>query len=173
MSLAYSGYESAVVGVAIDMLAASGSWRAAVGATTSTAAKARIVEGDGGAAGDVPRGSMINCLGDLVAIAGVRAMVTSSGIESDDSQAIGHVAHRGSVEILIVVPPTPGDAPPERMRRARNLCGLIRDEMQAAVGGPGAFAHAHIDLSAAEIIDDAPAVRDVVATTITIHWRTP
>jgi hypothetical protein len=156
MSVAYSSYEAKVVENAISMLAGCADFRTLVNAADATAAKHFIIESWGGdfvAQANGDGNEATSCDGTPIDINQPFAIVHCERLSSELA-GVGVYGRSGDVSILIELPPPPdGESPGETLRRARNL-GIIRDQLEAQLGGAGAFAVASIDFDGATIADN-------------------
>lgn len=168
MPVTPDSYEAQAIAIAADMLAASASFRAAVGAATTAAAKARIVETHSGAEvdgktsiGKAMDGSDIDLAEPVYAIIGMEP-----GLDVD-AGAVGYPDY--AINILVrLITSRLGTWPPTRA--AWNLTGAVRAEMQAQVGGGTAFADAEIS-SAGLAMDQDDVHRDHIVAQLIITAR--
>ena len=157
MTEAYTSYEAKVVGNGVAMLAGCAAFRTLVGAADATGAKGFILESWGGdhvinANGD--GNTATACDGSTVDLSAAFGSVHCERVPAE-LIGVGVYSRSGEVQILIELPePPPGETPGETMRRARNLGGALRHQMEAQLGGADAFAVASIDFDGATIADN-------------------
>lgn len=113
----------------VNCLAACAAWRTQVGAADATAAKAFIVEQFGGRRGD----GFVAVDGTTLDTAGSWAMVKVGAFRSE-RRAHDSYGWSCDAEIILNVPVVTADTAPEQLRRARNLQGAVRGQMQAQWG---------------------------------------
>ena len=171
MTVGYTSYESAAIGFAIAMLTGSATFQSLVGATTATAALARVVEFDGGDPKEVGSTKAIAADGSTFLITPPYAQVASQKFPADSSQALGWTKRMGEISIALVLPAMAADTPPERIRRALNTLGAIRLEIEAQFGQVGKLGSGDVSLELLPLPDDTGALRGTTAGTITISWR--
>lgn len=172
MPVTADSYEAKAIEIAANMLAASASFRAAVGAATAAAAKAFIVETNSGAEvdgetgiGKAMDGSDIDLVEPPYAILGLEP-----GLDVD-AGAVGYPDYTINVLLRLVMPRTAtGQTPAESARAAWNLTGAVRAEMQAQVGGGTAFADAEVS-SAGLAMDQDDVHRDHTIAQLIITAR--
>lgn len=171
MTVTYDSYEAAVVGYAIDMLCGAATFRTLVGAANPTAAKARVIEFDGGDPYIVGQAQAKAADGSTFTVAPPYAQVASTDFSSDDTTAMGWVRRNGAVEIALTFAPVAGDTPAERVRRSLNLLGQIRAEIEAQFGTAGKLALGYVSTQLLPLPDDTGALRGTTAGKLTITWR--
>lgn len=171
MSVAYTSYEAAVVGYAIAMLVGSATFRQLVGADTPTQAKAFVIEFDGGDPREVGAAKAIASDGSTMEIRPPYAQVASTEFDADDTQAYGWVKRSGEVQIAITMPAVAGDTPAERIRRALNIIGGIRADIEGQFGQAGTLALGSVASRLMPLPDETGALRGTTAGQLTIHWR--
>lgn len=172
MPVTADSYEAKAIEIAADMLAASASFRAAVGASTAAAAKAFIVETDSGAevdtktsVGTAMDGSDIDLRLPPYAVVGL-----DPGLDTEVG-GIGYVDVTAVILVRLVMWRVgTGQTPPEGARTDWNLAGKVRAEMQAQVGGGTAFADAEVS-SAGLVIDDPSIPKEHAIALLTITSR--
>lgn len=172
MPVTADSYESKAIAIAADMLAASASFCAAVGALTATEAKSFIVETHSGAEidgetgiGKAMDGSDIDLTLPPYAIIGLEP-----GVEVD-AGVVGYPDYTiGILVRLVMVRSASGQTPAENTRAAWNLTGAVRAEMQAQVGGGTAFADAEVS-SAGLAMDQDGVHRDHTIAELIITAR--
>lgn len=172
MPVTADSYEAKAIEIAANMLAASASFRAAVGAATAAAAKAFIIETDSGVEvdgktgiGTAMDGSDIDIAAPPYAVLGLEP-----GVEVD-AGAVGYPDYTTSILVRLVLARVgAGQTPAEGARAAWNLAGAVRAEMQAQVGGGTAFADAEIS-SAGLALDEDGVHRDHAIAQLLITAR--
>ena len=168
MAVTATSYAAQVLAAAINLLADSTTWRGLVGAANAAAAKAKIIENDGGDLGD---GMMVNCLGNRVALAPPLAVAFTAParrrrIDTDQW------SRSGTVSIDLGLPMTASDSPPEMHRRMINAVDGILDDLEdIALDG-----RLNVnDLSASDVAMGDPngVFAGCVTSTITLAWSIP
>lgn len=172
MPVTADSYEAKAIAIAADMLAASASFRTAVGAATAAAAKAFIVETHSGAEvdgetgiGTAMDGSDLNLSEAPYAVIGL-----DPGLDVD-AGVLGYPDFTVSVLVRLVMALSAiGQTPAETTRAAWNLTGAVRAEIQAQVGGGTAFADAEVSSAGLAIGEDG-IHRDHIVAQLTITAR--
>jgi hypothetical protein len=160
MPVTADSYEAKAIAIAANMLAASTSFRTAVGAATAAAAKAFIVETysggevDGSSGiGKAMDGSNINLATPPYAIIGL-----DPGLDTEHGSG-GYVDYDYALIVrLVMAKAGTGQTPAEGSRAAWNLGGLARAEMQAQVGSGTAFSDGLTPFADAEIASAGLAI---------------
>lgn len=171
MTVAAESYEAKALELAINMLCASASFQALVGAASAAAARAFVVETTSGAPADTngklgkgfaTTGAELDLAVPPYAIVGLEPGVART------RGGVGYFDYDFSVVIrLVFVRRISGDAPPDSGRRAWNVTGQITDQINAQVGGADALADAEAK-SEGIFMDEEGVHRDHVITQITI-----
>jgi hypothetical protein len=117
-----TSYESQVSAALVSMLATAASFTAGGGS------RALIAEDDGGHIRD-PK----NADGNSLVMSGIWAVVRVNKCRSF-LRALNTYGHDGDAQILIVIPRNVSESVTDGMRRARNIGGGIRDDMNAMWG---------------------------------------
>lgn len=177
MAVTHDSYEAAVLGYAIAMLAGSATFRTLVGAATDAAAKAFIIEVDGGEELEAGVGKAIACDGSTLTFANSDGKITkayaqvASLVFPAEQVAVGWERREGEVAIAIVMPATSGDKPHERTVRALNVLGAIRSELRSQLGAAGKLAAGSVDCALRPIPESTGALRGCQQGILTIRWR--
>lgn len=169
MPVAPISYEAQVSAALVAMIAASASWQAACGVATATLARACIIEDDAGL-----RRASLNVDGTALDTARIWAAVRV-GTAKTTLRAWQTYGRSGEAQILIVAPKIPGDTPADAERRARNLAGAIRDDINAqwgqVVGGTPTPAAGDCDVAAPVLADDTGPLAGSILIHLDISWR--
>lgn len=169
MTVSYTSYEAKVIEAAITMLADSTTFRTMVGAASPTEAKSKIIETDGGDPSESGQGKATACDGTTFTVKGSSYAQVACMSFPTDSPVLGWTKRDGEVMIGLIMLETAGDKPPERMRRAANVFGAIRDEIEAQAGGVGVL-NAIPSLVIRPLPDLTSGKRATLQATITIPW---
>lgn len=176
MSTPSTSYEALAFDLGVAHLTNSATWQALLGVSTDTAARARVVEGDGGIPADHDPAD-----GDPQATAGDDSVfdlvppfaVAAGEVEPPEPAGTGVFTRRGRVLFTIVLPRRlPGETPPAALRRARNVLGDIRQECEAAFGATGRLATGTAALEGPFLPDEIGSDRDALFGIITLTWHT-
>ncbi len=166
-----TSYEAATLDLGIEMLAQSATFRTAAGAASPALARGFIVNGWGGdpqAAGGQGRTTMAD--GTSKARPACYAIVSSH--EYREVQiALAEYAHSGQIQIVVVVPVTPGESAESVMVRGRNLMGAIRQEIRDQFGLAGRLLAGDLTAEGPSLPSDIGAKRQTFDFLITIDWR--
>ena len=171
MSVAPVSEEAFISAALVQALCACPSFQARCGVPTDAAARAFVVEGDGGVADD---GFVLGVDGDRIDLAGVVAAVVGTVFPSEPTGRTPGVQRReGEATILLGLPPTPGDTPADAYRRALNDAGAIRRELrdQALTAGVPPLWGIGLTLGEVEPATGVQAGRYLVVLTVT--WIVP
>ena len=152
---------------AITMLAASATLQALLGVGTAAAAKARIVEWDGGD----PPGKVTATDGSVFTLAPPYAQITTRVFTEDNAVAFGWTKRTGELEIAIIVPLTTADTPPERIRRCTNAVGGIAADITAQFGTANCLAAGEAVPAIAPLPEETGPLRGATVGTIALTWR--
>jgi hypothetical protein len=172
MPVTADSYEAKAIELAATMLAASASFRAAVGAASASAAKAFIVETTSGLEVDSKTGIGTAMDGsDLdLAVPPYAIIGLDPGLDVE-AGGVGYVDYMTVIVVRLVLKRVgTGQNPAEGSRDAWNLAGKVRAEMQAQVGGANAFADAEV-ATAGLAMDEENVHRDHSVAQLTITSR--
>lgn len=174
MTVTADSYEAKALEFAVAMLAASATFRTLVSATTSDGAKAFIVETHSGSPGSVGgrlgKGKAVSGA-DLDLNAAPFAIVGMDGVETN-SPAVAYADYEFTISIRLVLQRfLPDELPAESMRRAWNVAGAVRAEMQAQVGGASALADCEINSSGLFLEEEGGVHKDHTVVMLTITAR--
>lgn len=126
-------YNSKVSEALVQQLADCAAFRTLVGAANATAAKAFIIEDDGGDPETGAAGSQASENSTVNAVTGSFAVVRlTSGERVDRGGMTFGWEHEADIDLIIR--PTNGDSAPEAFRRARNVAGSVMEQFQALFG---------------------------------------
>jgi hypothetical protein len=178
MTVTADSYEAKAIENAISMLAASATFRTLVGASTSDEAKAFIIETYGGNPGQNSgrQGKALSTTGATIDLATQPHAVIGLGLEPGGGVAtqaggVGSFDYDFAIGVRLTMPRAMQDnSPAEASRLAWNRTGLIRQEMQAQVGGANALADCEIE-SAGLFLDEEGVNRPNVITQLIITAR--
>jgi hypothetical protein len=171
-----TSFEALVIKGLIDLLAGSANFQALTGSQNADAAKARIIEVDGGLPLPSDADAERQSAPKAYASTGTRfSIALAHGIVSVDSFPAVDVAHAYSQRswsgiIQVVIPPTSGDVPPWAYRRFLNIAGAIRADIATAWANLGLGAVA-LDPQPLTYVDGW--LPDHRIAKITINGRTP
>jgi hypothetical protein len=172
MPTTYDSYESKVIEYALAMLINSAQFRLMVGAATPTDAKSFVVESWGGDPGRTTgKNKFIASDNAQKNAVPPYALITENNIDPQ-LNGISSIDYNGQVVIQLVMPrKLTGETPPESMRRARNVLGIIRDEIQAQFGTTGRLATGAAISAGPFIPEDSGADGDALLAEILINWQ--
>lgn len=163
MTVSATSYESQVSAALVSMLAACAAFTGAGGS------RANIAEDDGGLA-RAPKNADGGTLVLSSVWAVVRVMKCVSRLRAFDSYS-----HEGDAQILVVIPRNINEVHTDWMRRARNIAGGCRDQMNAlwgttisAVPTPAA---GEITVTDPIVADDTSALSGSCFIHLEIAWR--
>lgn len=170
MPVTADSYEAKAIEIAANMLAASASFRAAVGAANPTAAKAFIVETSSGNESDGAAASKATGIGtamdgsDLVIAQAPYAEIGLDPGLDVDAGAVGYPDYTVTVLIRLVMKRfVTGQRIQETARAAWNLTGAVRAELQAQVGGGTAFCDAEVSSAGLAMDQDDVRSKHIIA----------
>jgi hypothetical protein len=178
MTVTPSSYEAYSVKYAIDMLAASSTFQTLVGATVGNAAakiaaaKAFIVESYGGNTNEAGGSAKAYATdGAALTLSAPYAHVNSVRMDANYI-GVGTYEYSGDIEIILVIARTvSGEKAPEIFRRARNVGGGIRSDLEALFGTAGYLARGEVEFEGPMIRDDTGAESGDVLVHLTIKWE--
>lgn len=145
------------------MLPGSATFRTLVSAADTAAALAFIVEDDSGRELKAIDGSAL----DLTKAFGV----VRFGEMNTEVRALYTYGYSGTAEILLCIPVVTTDTPAEQFRRARNIQGLVRAELQALFGTAGALVAGTFTSERIELADETSANRLRLIAPLSLSWR--
>jgi hypothetical protein len=179
MTVTADSYEAKAIAIAANMLAASTSFRTAVGAATAAAAKAFIVEtySGGEVDGKTGIGTAMDGSDLTLATPPYAEIGLDPGLDTEHGSG-GYVDYSFALIVrLVLARAGTGQTPPEGSRAAWNLAGKVRAEMQAQVGSGTAFADGLTPFADAEIasaglgLDEDGVHREHAIAQLTINGR--
>ncbi len=150
-------------------MAASTTWQAACGAIDATAAKAFIVEDWSGTDDDTPDGIPKAVDGSTLVTTGAWAVVRCRELQTE-RRAAGTYGHRGTAMVSVQLPIQATDNGPETFRRARNITGLIRAEIQTLIGGPTTLQWCDIRAEEITLTDETRGHRGFILCPSILDW---
>ena len=163
MTVTATSYEAQVSAALVAMLAASSTF------TTAGGSRSLIAEDDGGLA-RAPK----NCDGGTLVITGLWAVVRVTECVTA-LRALGTYGHEGKAQVLIVLPRNASESHTDWIRRARNMGGGVRDDMNAMWGTVVATvptpASAEITTSEPMVADDTSALAGSCFVHLEISWK--
>ena len=169
MTVPATSYEALVSAAAVNMLAASTTVQTLAGVGTAAAARAFIVEDDGGqiTQGKSCDGAPLNPV--------VSYFVVRAGPLRRVDRALNTYGAGGDVGILGVLTRIGNESDSDALRRARNLQGNIRAELEALFGttvnGTAAFVAGLFDAPPPEICDTTGPLRGRIYLFLDLVWR--
>lgn len=170
MAVTADSYEARVVAAAVTMLTATAAWQTATGSASATASRAYVVESDGD---DLQDDSAVAVDGSTIDLATADCWAVVHLLEHQtEVVGLGVERHSGQVGIRLVLRDTAGDAPPERIRRSRNIAGNIRAQLLERYATSGALARGHVTLEGPGLPPVGGPEPDTTHAYLILHWST-
>jgi hypothetical protein len=169
MPIAATSYEAQVSAAMLNMLAASATFQTLTGAASAAAARAFLIEDDGGqiTQGKACDGTALN--------AGVTYFVVRTGPLRRVDRAFNTYGAEGEVGILGVLARIGNESDTDALRRARNAQGGIRADLEAMFGtivnGAAALVAGRFDGPPPEITDTTGPLRGRIYLFLDLAWR--
>ena len=117
----------------------------------------------------------LNAAGTALNLAQTWALVRLGPTE-EETVAAWTTVRRGTAEVILAVRSDAADKPAEAIRRARNLAGLLADQLRAQLGGAGKLLYATFHVSEVFVTQpgasgnsDSTLPRELEVT-LTIRW---
>lgn len=176
MSVPYTSYEAQVIQAIITMVATSATFQTLTSTVTPAAAKAYIIELDGGDEDEVTGGTGRSTACDNSTLNRLTAACWAHVCErppelNPESHAWLTWSRSGEITVRIWSRRTTSDTPPERRRRMMNIIGSIRADLEALFTAAGCLPAGQITSRLEALPDDTGYARDLDSGLLTIHWR--
>lgn len=170
----YDSYEAKVAETTVALVAQSATFQTLVGAINATAARAFIVENEGGLQSENadPDGKdqAIAVDGTAIDTKTAHAFVDAGEVNQEPGVVFSYRPHNGLAIVRIVIPATANDEPSWRRRRVLNTLGGIKADMVAVQGTGSYFINMGIETVITRTADDGDSRQKTEEGELLITW---